>query len=70
MFREERATQLPPAVQDEIVVNKGGMPGAADVEQADWIRRTVVADLSVLDRLPSGLRPVSLGNHRIRSSIP
>src|SRR5487761_1173376 len=47
--------QIPDAVYDEIVVKKGGMPGAAEVEQADWIRRTVVAGRSLLDRLPSGL---------------
>jgi len=26
---------IPPAVHDEIVVNRAGVPGAADVEQAD-----------------------------------
>ena len=49
------ALLIPSAVHDEIVVNKGGMPGASEVEQADWIRRTVVADRSFLYRLPSGL---------------
>jgi predicted nucleic acid-binding protein len=46
---------IPTAVQDEIVVDKSGMAGAAEVEQADWIRRIAVADRSMLDRLPVGL---------------
>jgi predicted nucleic acid-binding protein len=46
---------IPTAVHDEIVVKKSGMAGAAEVEQADWIRRIAVADRSMLDRLPGGL---------------
>jgi predicted nucleic acid-binding protein len=32
---------IPDAVYDEIVVKKGGMPGAAEVAQVPWIQRTV-----------------------------
>ncbi len=46
---------IPNAVHDEIVVSKGGMPGAAEVARAGWIRRASVADHSILDRLPLGL---------------
>jgi predicted nucleic acid-binding protein len=46
---------IPPAVYDEIVVSKGGMPGAEEVAQADWLQRTVVANRAVLDSLPPGL---------------
>ena len=46
---------IPAAVHDEILVNKGGMPGAAEVAGAAWIQRTVVTDRATLDRLPPGL---------------
>lgn len=46
---------IPDAVYDEIVVKKGGMPGAADVAQAAWIQKTSVANRSVIDGLPNVL---------------
>lgn len=46
---------IPDAVHDEIVLNKGGMPGAAQVAEAAWIQRAVVANRSILDGLPSVL---------------
>lgn len=46
---------IPDAVYDEIVVKKGGMPGAAEVAQAAWIRKASVANRSIIDRLPSVL---------------
>jgi predicted nucleic acid-binding protein len=46
---------IPNAVHDEIVINKGGMPGAAEVASAVWIQRAVVADRATLDRFPPGL---------------
>ena len=46
---------IPDAVHDEIVVKKGGMPGAAEVASAVWIQRAVVSDRATLDRLPPGL---------------
>jgi predicted nucleic acid-binding protein len=46
---------IPNAVHDEIVINKGGMPGATEVASAVWIQRAVVADRATLDRFPPGL---------------
>jgi hypothetical protein len=46
---------IPAAVHDEIVVNKGSMPGAAEIAQTAWIQRVVVADRSILDTLPPAL---------------
>jgi len=46
---------IPDAVYDEIVVKKGGMPGAAEVAQAAWIQKTSVANRSIIDGLPSVL---------------
>ena len=46
---------IPDAVYEEIVVKKGGMPGAADVAQAAWIQRATLANRSMLDSLPSFL---------------
>jgi uncharacterized protein len=46
---------IPYAVYDEIVVKKGGMPGAAEVAQAAWIQRAAPANRSMLDSLPSFL---------------
>jgi predicted nucleic acid-binding protein len=46
---------IPSAVHDEIVINKGGMPGAAEVAGAVWIQRAVVVERATLDRLPPGL---------------
>ena len=46
---------IPDAVYDEIVVNKGGMPGAAEVTQAAWIQKTSVANRSIIDGLPNVL---------------
>jgi predicted nucleic acid-binding protein len=43
---------IPAAVHHEIVVNKGGMLGAAEVAQAAWIQSAAVADRSILDTLP------------------
>jgi predicted nucleic acid-binding protein len=43
---------VPAAVYYEIVVKKGGMPGAAEVAQAAWIQRAAGADRSILDSLP------------------
>lgn len=43
---------IPDAVHDEIVVRKGGMPGAAEVAIAGWIHRAAVADRATLDQLP------------------
>ncbi len=44
---------IPDAVYDEIVVKKGGMPGAAEVAQAAWIQKASVADRSIVDGLPN-----------------
>jgi len=46
---------IPDAVYDEIVVKKGGMPGAAEVAQAAWIQKASVANRSIIDGLPSVL---------------
>ena len=46
---------IPDAVYDEIVVKKGGMPGAAEVASAGWIQRAAVADRATPDRLPPSL---------------
>jgi predicted nucleic acid-binding protein len=46
---------IPDAVHDEIVVQKGGMPGAAEVASAGWIQQVAVADRATLDQLPPGL---------------
>lgn len=46
---------IPNAVHDEIVVKKGGMPGAAEVASAGWIQRAVVAERATLDQLPPSL---------------
>jgi len=43
---------IPDAVYDEIVVKKGGMPGAAEVAQAAWIQKASVANRSIIDGLP------------------
>ena len=43
---------IPGAVYDEIVVKKGGMPGAAEVAQAAWIQKASVANRSIIDGLP------------------
>jgi predicted nucleic acid-binding protein len=43
------------AVYDEIVVEKGGMPGAADVTQAAWVQKASVANRSIIHGLPSVL---------------
>jgi uncharacterized protein len=46
---------IPDAVYDEIVVKKGGMPGAPEVAQAPWIRKASVTNRSTIDALPSVL---------------
>jgi predicted nucleic acid-binding protein len=46
---------IPDAVYEEIVVKKGGMPGAAEVAQSAWIQRAALAERSMLDSLPSFL---------------
>ncbi len=46
---------IPDAVYDEIVVKKGGMPGAAEVAQAAWIQKTPIARRSLADCLPGFL---------------
>jgi uncharacterized protein len=46
---------IPDAVYDEIVLKKGGMPGAAEVAQAAWIQKASVADRSIVDGLPNVL---------------
>jgi predicted nucleic acid-binding protein len=46
---------IPDAVFGEIVVKKGGMPGAAEVGQAEWIQTTALANRSILDSLPGFL---------------
>ena len=46
---------IPDAVYDEIVVKKGGMPGAADLAQAAWVQKASVANRSIIDGLPSVL---------------
>jgi predicted nucleic acid-binding protein len=46
---------VPGAVYDEIVVNKGGMPGATEVAQAAWIQKASVINRSTIDVLPSVL---------------
>jgi predicted nucleic acid-binding protein len=46
---------IPNAVYDEIVTNKGGMPGAAEVAQAAWIQKASVAKSLALAALPSAL---------------
>jgi predicted nucleic acid-binding protein len=46
---------IPDAVYDEIVLKKGGMPGAAEVAQATWIQKASVADHSIVDGLPNVL---------------
>jgi predicted nucleic acid-binding protein len=46
---------IPDAVYDEIVVKKGGMPGAAEVARAAWIQKTSVVNRSIVDSLPSVL---------------
>src|SRR5688572_12682228 len=45
---------VPEAVYD-IVIAGGGKTGAADVAQADWIKRTSLNDLSSADRFSSRL---------------
>ncbi len=35
---------IPAAVHSEIVINKGGMPGAEEVAQAAWIQRASIVD--------------------------
>jgi len=44
---------IPDAVYDEIVVKKGGMPGAIEVAQAAWIQKACVANRSIIDGLPN-----------------
>ena len=46
---------IPDAVYEEIVVKKGGMPGAAEVAQSAWIQRAPLTKRSMLDSLPSSL---------------
>ena len=46
---------IPDAVYNEIVTDKGGMPGATEIHQATWIQRAVVANRSVIDALPNTL---------------
>lgn len=46
---------IPDAVYDEIVITKGGMPGAVAVAQAAWIQKASVSDRSVMDGLPNAL---------------
>jgi predicted nucleic acid-binding protein len=46
---------IPDAVYEEIVVNKKGMAGAADVDQSMWIQRATVANRLMLNSLPSFL---------------
>ncbi len=48
---------IPNAVYDEIVTNKGGMPGAAEVAQAIWIQKASLAKGSTrpsVERAPKG----------------
>jgi predicted nucleic acid-binding protein len=44
---------IPDAIYDEIEVNQGGMPGAADVAQAAWVQKASVANRSIIDGLPN-----------------
>lgn len=46
---------IPDAVYDEIIVKKGGMPGAAEVAQAAWIQKTALTDRSIILHLPGAL---------------
>jgi predicted nucleic acid-binding protein len=46
---------IPDAVYDEIVIKKGGMPGATEVAQAAWIQKASVTSRSIIDGLPSVL---------------
>jgi predicted nucleic acid-binding protein len=46
---------IPNTVYDEIVLKKGGMPGAAEVAQAAWIQKASVGDRSIVDGLPNVL---------------
>lgn len=46
---------IPDAVYNEIVIKKGGMPGAAEVAQAAWIQKVAVSDRSITDGLPNVL---------------
>ena len=46
---------IPDAVYEEIVVNKGGMPGAAEVAQSAWIQRAALTNRLMLGSLPSFL---------------
>jgi len=46
---------IPDAVYEEIVVKKGGMPGAAEVAQAPWIQRAPVINRSIIGALPGVL---------------
>jgi predicted nucleic acid-binding protein len=56
LLRDVTASLLVPvAVFDEIVVEKNGLPGAAEVASAAWIQKAPVADRSIVDRLPGVL---------------
>jgi predicted nucleic acid-binding protein len=46
---------VPEAVYDDIVIAGRGKPGAAEVAQSDWIKRTPLNDLSSADRFSSRL---------------
>jgi predicted nucleic acid-binding protein len=46
---------IPLAVNAEIMVNQGTMPGAAEIAQADWIVRETIADQSLLPLLAGSL---------------
>ena len=55
LLRDVAALLIPDAVYDEIVVKKGGMPGAAEVAQASWIQRVPVINRSIIGALPGVL---------------
>jgi predicted nucleic acid-binding protein len=49
------ALLIPDAVYNEIVLDKGGMPGASEVAQARWIQKTQISDRSTINDLPRAL---------------
>ena len=46
---------IPEAVWREVVIEGRGYPGAAMVQQADWIKRMQVSDLSLVGQLKQNL---------------
>lgn len=49
------ALLIPDTVYNEIILKKGGMPGAAEVAQAAWIQKASISDRSIMDGLPNVL---------------